>query len=69
MKVAVSESINQLLAPMQERREQFSSDDDVIDILRAGTEQANVIAEETLALAKDAASLKFFNRSISLQGL
>jgi tryptophanyl-tRNA synthetase len=69
VKVAVSDAINQLLEPMQERREQFSSDDDVIDILREGTGRANSIAEETLALAKEAASLKFFNRTISLQGL
>lgn len=69
VKVAVSDAINQLLGPMQERREQFSSDDDVIDILREGTGQANTIAEETLALAKEAACLKFFNRTISLQGL
>ncbi len=37
-----------------------------MDILRAGCTRANEIAEETLALAKEAASLRFFQRELRL---
>lgn len=66
VKMAVVDAINELLEPMRERRERYSSDDVVLDILMEGSRKANVIAEETLAMAKDAASLRFFDRTIEL---
>ena len=68
VKVAVSDAINELLEPMRERRAQYEDDDVIIDILRAGSQQANAMAEETLALAKDAAKLRYFDRDIVLKG-
>jgi len=66
VKMAVVDAINELLEPMRDRREQYASDDVVLDILLEGSRKANAIAEETLAMAKDAASLKFFDRRIDL---
>ena len=54
---------------MRERRARYEDDDVIIDIIRAGSQQANVMAEETLALAKAAAKLRFFNRDITLKSL
>lgn len=65
VKVEVAEAIDQLLEPMRERRKQYEGDDDVIlDILKDGCTRANAIAEETLAMAKDAARCGFFNREL-----
>ena len=67
VKVEVAEAISDLLAPMQERRARYEGDDDVIiDILREGSRRANACAEETLARAKAAARLDFFERSVTL---
>jgi tryptophanyl-tRNA synthetase len=66
IKVEIAESISELLTPMQERRAEYEGDDDtIIDIVRDGTARANVKTEETLAMAKEACGLGFFNRSIS----
>ena len=68
IKQEVAEAVNALLEPMQERRSRYEGDDDTImDILKAGTAKANVVAEETLAMAKDAAKLKFFDRTVSFR--
>jgi len=68
IKVEVAEAISALLEPMRERRAKYEGDDDaIIDILRAGCEKANAAAEETLALAKEAASLRFFDRELRLK--
>ncbi|MHC5113050.1 MAG: tryptophan--tRNA ligase [Planctomycetota bacterium] len=65
IKVEVAEAISALLAPMQERRAQYEGDDDrILEILRAGCEKANAIAEETLAMAKEVAGMGFFPREI-----
>lgn len=65
IKAEVAEAIDALLAPMRERRKQYEGNDRVIlEILRDGSARANAAAEETLALAKDAAKLGFFNRSL-----
>ena len=65
IKVEVAEAINEMLGPMRERRAQYEGDDrKVLEILKDGCERANAIAEETLAMAKDAAHLKFFPREI-----
>ncbi|MCH8151958.1 MAG: tryptophan--tRNA ligase [Planctomycetes bacterium] len=65
IKPEVAEAVNALLAPMRRRRGLYEGDDDaIIDILKAGCERANEVAEETLAMAKDAACLKFFDRKL-----
>ncbi len=65
IKPEVAEAVNALLAPMRRRRGLFEGDDDaILDILKAGCERANEVAEETLAMAKDAACLKFFDRKL-----
>ena len=61
---SAAEAISELLEPMQERR-QYESDDVVMDILHDGR-KAIAATEETLALAKEAASLRFFDRAINL---
>ena len=69
IKAELAEAISTLLEPMQERRVQFEGDDDaIIDIIRDGTAQANLKTEETLAMAKEACGLGFFDRSIALGG-
>ncbi len=68
IKVEVADAINELLEPMRERRAKYEGDDQaIIDILEDGTRKANVIAEQTLLMAKDAAKLKFFERDIVLK--
>ena len=65
IKPEVAEAVNALLAPMRRRRGLYEGDDDaILDILKAGCERANEVAEETLAMAKDAACLKFFDRKL-----
>ena len=39
-------------------------DDTIMDILKDGCQRANITAEQTLAMAKDAANLGFFNREL-----
>jgi tryptophanyl-tRNA synthetase len=64
IKVEVAEAIDRLLAPMRERRRQYEGNDEMIlDILRDGCARANAIAEETLAMAKEAANCGFFTPS------
>jgi tryptophanyl-tRNA synthetase len=67
IKVEVAEAINELLEPMRERRSALEGpdgDEKVIEIIRTGTARANVVAEETLAMAKRAMSLDFFGREL-----
>jgi tryptophanyl-tRNA synthetase len=53
--------LNEFIAPIRERRKQYEQrPDDVIDVLREGTKRANVVAEETLALAKKAMKQDYF---------
>lgn len=66
VKVRVAESISALLEPMQERRKQYESDDVVMDILHEGCKQAIAASEETLGMAKEAAKLHFFDRTITI---
>ncbi len=67
IKVEVAEAIDKLLEPMRERRAQYEGKDaEILEILKAGTERANALAEETLARAKDAANLGFFRREIRM---
>ena len=67
IKIEVAEAIDALIAPMRERRAAWDDrDDDLIDILREGSRRANAVAEESLAMAKEAAGLGFWKRSLSL---
>ena len=67
IKIEVAQAIDALIAPMRERRAAWDDrDDDLIDILREGSRRANALAEETLAMAKEAAGLGFWKRSLSL---
>jgi len=67
VKQEVAEALNRLLEPMRERRKQYEgSDDAIIDILRDGCVRANRVAEETLAMVKDAAKLSYFPRRLTL---
>ena len=38
----------------------------MIDVLRQGTIRANAVTEETLAMAKEAAGLGFFPRTLGI---
>lgn len=68
VKADVSAAIDELLAPMRERRAQLegaAGDKRVLEILRAHTAKANAVAEETLYAAKHAMKLDFGRRSLS----
>ena len=68
IKQELGAAINEMLDPMRERRAALEGDDDaVIEILRNGTARANVVAEETLAMAKEASGLGFFPRRLELR--
>jgi len=63
------EVLNTLIEPIRVRRKQFEArPDDVLDALRTGTRRANVLAEETLALAKKAMKQDYFSRSLGIGG-
>ena len=69
VKAYVIDAVNELLEPIRQRRaelEKPGGDDLVIDIIKAGTNRANVAAEESLAMAKDAMKLDFGRRSLTL---
>ena len=62
------EVLNALIDPIRTRRKTFEQrPDDVIDVLREGTKRANVVAEETLQLAKRAMRQDYFQRRIEIQ--
>jgi tryptophanyl-tRNA synthetase len=59
--------INAFLEPFHERRSQFAGRvDDMMDILKVGTCQANVIAEETLDMVKTAIHQNIGKRNLQL---
>jgi len=67
IKQELAEQINMLLEPMRQRRAEFetpSGDEAIIAIIRAGTKRANLIAEETLYLAKRAMHMDFGPRTL-----
>ncbi|HMB95754.1 MAG TPA: tryptophan--tRNA ligase [Tepidisphaeraceae bacterium] len=68
IKKKLVEVLNALIDPIRTRRKQFEQrPDDVLDVLREGTKRANVIAEETLYLAKKAMKQDYFTRTLSLK--
>ena len=67
IKKRLTEIINELLAPIRTRRKHFEDrPDDVIAALKLGTQKANAVAEETLAMAKKAMKQDYFSRTLSL---
>ena len=69
VKAPVIEAINELLDPIRARRAEYEGKDGndlVIDIIRAGTNRANAVAENTLARAKEAMRLGFGDRGTFL---
>ena len=62
------EVLNALLEPIRTKRKHYEQrPDDVVDVLKQGTGRANVIAEETLAMAKKAMRQDYFPRSLSIE--
>jgi tryptophanyl-tRNA synthetase len=60
--------LNAIIEPIRTRRKQFEQHPgEVLDILRAGTARANVVAEETLYLAKKAMKQDYFPRTLTLR--
>src|SRR3954462_1537159 len=67
IKKKLIEVLNTIIEPIRTRRKEFEArPDDVLDVLRQGTKRANVIAEETLALAKAAMKQDYFPRKLSI---
>ncbi len=71
VKAELGEAINKLIEPMRVRRTELEGergDAMVQEVIRIGVERANVVAEETLFLAKKAMGLEFGRRTVSLAG-
>jgi tryptophanyl-tRNA synthetase len=68
IKQELAEAVNVLLEPMRARRAEYEKpggDDVVLDIIKDGTRRANVVAEETVYLAKKAMKLDFGRRGLT----
>ena len=65
VKKELGQAINAMLEPMRDRRATVT-DDDVMDILKAGSIKANAVAEQTLYEAKHAMNYDFHPRKISI---
>jgi tryptophanyl-tRNA synthetase len=67
IKQELAVAINELLEPMRARRAEYEKpggDDLIIDVIRDGTRRANVVAEQTLYMAKEAMKLDFGKRTL-----
>jgi len=65
IKKRLIEVLNTILEPIRARRKNFEDrPDDVIDVLRRGTQRANTVTEETLYLAKQAMKQDYFGRRV-----
>jgi tryptophanyl-tRNA synthetase len=63
----LAEVLNTFLEPMRQRRAAFEADPQrVIRVLEEGTARANVVAEETLWMAKKAMKFDFFPRQLGV---
>ncbi|MCY2951846.1 MAG: tryptophan--tRNA ligase [Planctomycetota bacterium] len=61
------EILNAILDPIRTRRKHFEvRPHDVVDALRIGTQRANAVAEQTLALAKKALRQDYFPRTLQM---
>ena len=59
--------LNAVIDPIRTKRKHFEQrPDDVIDALRIGTQRANAVAEQTLALAKKAMRQDYFPRTLTV---
>ncbi|MGF9908603.1 tryptophan--tRNA ligase [Brevibacillus porteri] len=57
----ISQSINDLLDPMRERRRMYQNDPKKVDeILMSGTEKARLVAKETMQEIREAMSMNYF---------
>ncbi len=57
----ISQSINDLLEPMRERRRMYQNDSKKVDeILMSGTEKARLVAKETMQEIREAMSMNYF---------
>ncbi|TQK73914.1 tryptophanyl-tRNA synthetase [Brevibacillus sp. AG162] len=57
----ISQSINELLEPMRERRRMYQNDPKKVDeILMSGTEKARLVAKETMQEIREAMSMNYF---------
>ncbi len=65
IKKKLIECLNTVLEPIRARRAKITQAD-VMDALKLGTQKANAVAEETLALAKKAMKQDFFTRELKL---
>lgn len=64
-KKKLAEVIVALLEPMQARRKLYAQDEQaILEILQEGTQKANALAEETLALTKQAIHQDYFSRKL-----
>jgi tryptophanyl-tRNA synthetase len=68
IKKKLIEVLNTILEPIRARRKQYEArPDDVLDVLRVGTQKANAVAEETLQLAKRAMKQDYFKRELTIR--
>jgi tryptophanyl-tRNA synthetase len=68
MKRKLVEVLNAFLEPIRQRRQRVEADPGlVVEALRRGTEKANLVTEETLALAKRAMRQDLFARTLRLR--
>lgn len=70
VKAELGEAINALLEPMRQRRARLDGaegDARVLEVIRRGMAKANVVAEETLEMAKKAMKMEFGKRALRLQ--
>jgi tryptophanyl-tRNA synthetase len=66
VKKKLVEVLNAFLDPIRTRRQHYEQrPDDVVEVLRAGTRKANLVAEETIALAKKALHQDYFPRTLT----
>ncbi|USN99668.1 MAG: tryptophan--tRNA ligase [Phycisphaeraceae bacterium] len=67
VKVEVAEAIEKIVGPIRDRRAEFDSpagEEEIVEIIKAGTKRANLVAEATLYEAKKAMRLDFGGRSL-----
>jgi len=67
IKAELGESINALIEPMRQRRARLETPEgeaEVIRVIRDGVKKANIVAEETLAMAKEKLGVGFGRRTL-----
>ncbi len=71
VKADIATALEETLAPMRERRAELDGpkgDARVLEILRAHVDRANVVAEESLYVAKQAMRLDYGRRDLGMRG-